>query len=257
MRIIRNIIILLCYSCSVYAQQARFTPSGVIEFEKSTNMWAIMKKLINKNNESYMQQAYDQYKKNKPQFLILKSTLAFSGQKTLFSPIAPQSGTESFFFDSNPMADQHNTIFTDHGEDSFVAQKNVFEEVFLVKDKRRKINWKVTSEIRDIAGYQCRRANAIIMDSIYVVAFYTDQIPLSGGPESFSGLPGMILGLALPHENITWFAKSVKDRPVTAAEMKVPVKGKPMDNKTLMQTLNAALKDWGSYASTSLKAFSL
>jgi GLPGLI family protein len=48
-----------------------------------------------------------------------------------------------------------------------------------------------------IAGFNCRRANAMIMDSIYVVAFYTDEILTTGGPESFSGLPGMILGVAL------------------------------------------------------------
>lgn len=257
MRILRNIILLLCCYSSLSAQQARFTPSGVIEFEKSTNMYALMKKRINKSNENYMQRAYDQYRKSNPQFFVLKSTLTFTGQKSLFRPIIPEVSTEMFFFNSNPMAEQHNIVFTDHGADTFTAQKKVYEETFLVKDKKRKINWKITSEIRDIAGYQCRRANAIVMDSIYVVAFYTDQIPLSGGPESFSGLPGMILGLALPHENITWFAKSVQDRPVTAAEMQAPAKGKPMNNETLKQTLQSALKNWGDYATSALKAFSL
>jgi len=32
--------------------------------------------------------------------------------------------------------------------------------------------------------------------SIDVVAFYTDDIPVSGGPESFDGLTGMILQVA-------------------------------------------------------------
>jgi len=31
---------------------------------------------------------------------------------------------------------------------------------------------------------------------INAVAFYTDDIPVSGGPESFNGLPGMILQVA-------------------------------------------------------------
>jgi GLPGLI family protein len=31
------------------------------------------------------------------------------------------------------------------------------------------------------------------MDSVFIVAFYTDQIVTSGGPESFNELPGMIL----------------------------------------------------------------
>ncbi len=91
---------------------------------------------------------------------------------------------------------------------------------------------------REIAGYTCRRANALVMDSIYVVAFYTEVIPVSSGPEIFSGLPGMILGVALPHENVTWFATSVKDND-TLKEIKPPAKGKATDNTGLRKTLTA------------------
>ena len=99
--------------------------------------------------------------------------------------------------------------------------------------------------MREIAGFNCRRANAIIMDSIYVVAFYTDEILAPGGPESFSGLPGMILGVALPHEHITWFATKVEMVPVEPAELNAPVKGKKVNNKELLETINNTFKDWG------------
>ena len=97
-----------------------------------------------------------------------------------------------------------------------MSQKTVFEQTFLVEDTLRRIKWKITDETRPIAGFNCRRANALIMDSICVVAFYTDEILTTGGPESFSGLPGMILGIALPHEHITWFATKVEDLRVRA-----------------------------------------
>jgi GLPGLI family protein len=126
-----------------------------------------------------------------------------------------------------------------------------------VKDSTRKINWKVTNEIRNIAGYDCRRANALIMDSIYVVAFYTDEIPVSGGPESFTGLPGMILGVALPYEHTTWFATSVVDQPMTDDKLRAPTKGKPLNNASLISTLKSALKNWGTYAQEALKEFLL
>ncbi|MGY0037582.1 GLPGLI family protein [Pedobacter sp. NJ-S-72] len=150
-----------------------------------------------------------------------------------------------------------NTTYTDLNTKQQTTQKKVFEETFLVKDSTRVINWKITDETREIAGFNCRRANALVMDSIYVVAFYTDQIPVSGGPESFSGLPGMILGLALPHENVTWFAKTVADRPVAPNKLTPPAKGKVTDNKGLKLTLTAALKNWGEYAKGMYKAFLL
>jgi GLPGLI family protein len=133
----------------------------------------------------------------------------------------------------------------------------VFDDAFLVRDTARRINWKITDETREIAGYMCRRANAIVMDSIYVVAFYSDEIPVSGGPESFSGLPGMILGLALPHENVTWFATKVTDLPVAEAALKVPAKGKVVTYNSLKTTLTKAMEGWGEYGKRFFKIYLL
>jgi GLPGLI family protein len=251
----KNIIILIAALLTgnvLLAQNAHFTTSGVIEFEKSINMYAIIRNQITKSNESYMKQAFEQYQKTQPQFKKSKSTLTFTDDKSLFTPL-PDEGNNNAFFGSSPMVNQINTTATDFNTGSSTTQKKVFEEVFLVKDSLRKINWKITEEARDIAGFSCRRANAVIMDSIYVVAFYTDQIAVPGGPESFTGLPGMILGLALPHDHITWFATKVTDMPVVPAKLAPPAKGKPVDNKQLRTTLQGVMKDWGNEGNSILK----
>lgn len=239
----------------VSAQNAHFVNSGVIEYEKTVNMFALIKKEINKDNESFLEPAFEAYKKNQPQFKKLKSTLSFADNKTVFVPVEAEESRS--FFSNNAMVTQNNTIFTDIASDTFIGQKSVFEETFLVKDSTRKINWKITDEVRDIAGFTCRRANAIILDSVYVVAFYTERIPISGGPESFSGLPGMILGLALPHENITWFATKVTEGVVDNKTLTAPKKGKPVSRKELRKTLDGVMKDWGTWGQTYLKAFSI
>lgn len=253
----KNLLIAVCLlMCKlINAQNTHFTTVGSIEFEKSVNMYALIKKQINKNNESYLQQAFDQYKKSQPQFKKLKSTLYFMNNKTMFQPIADESVQSGFF--SNGQAMQNNIIRTDLETGTFISQKNVFEETFLLKDSIRNINWKITDETRDIAGYTCRRANAIVLDSIYVVAFYTDEIAVSGGPESFAGLPGMILGVALPHENVSWFATKVNEVNVPAASFNPPKKGKPVNSKQLRSILQSALKDWGDYAQDSFKSLLL
>lgn len=256
----KNSLVTLCLLLAgniLFAQNARFAPSGIIEFDKTVNMFAIIKKSINKDNESFLQPAFEAYKKSKPQFKVMKSTLTFSNGKTLFKPIESTEPNSGGFLGDDATTNQNNTIFTDFATSTSISQKNVFEETFLLKDSTRKINWKLTSETRDIAGYPCRRANAIILDSVYVVAFYTEKIPTPGGPESFSGLPGMILGVALPHENITWFATKVTDTPVNDNALVPPTKGKATNNKAFRATLMAALKNWGTYAQKALKAFSL
>jgi len=250
-QIIITLLLLQSMICTVSAQNARFPTEGVIEFERNTNMYAVIGKHMRADN-TFGQKFFEQFKKTNPQFKILKSTLYFSKDKTLFKPEEDQSGSNSYL-SSGPDLNQINTTYTELNQLIQTSRKKVFEENFIVKDTVRKINWKITNETREIAGYQCRRANAIVLDSIYVVAFYTDQIPVSGGPESFSGLPGMILGVALPHDNISWFAKSVTDKSVEASVIMPPTKGKLTDNKGMVKIVNEALKDWGDDAKSYLK----
>jgi hypothetical protein len=55
----------------------------------------------------------------------------------------------------------------------------------------------------------------------------------------------MILGVALPHEHITWFATKVEAIPVPEAQVAVPAKGKRVSNSGLMETIQKSLKEWG------------
>jgi len=228
----------------LFAQSAHFTTSGSISYDKSINTYALIKKLYGSDMNGFMQQAFDNYKKTQPQFKVLKSTLTFADNRTLFTPIPPETAGNSFF--GLPMTDQNNTVYSDMNTHTLTAQKLVFEQTFLVKDTLRKIKWKITDETRDVAGYPCRRANGIMMDSIYIVAFYTDKIPVSGGPESFSGLPGMILQVALPHENLSWVATKVTDVTMPAGSVMPPKKGKIVNNKELYDTLMSVFKNRGN-----------
>jgi len=237
----------------LFAQNVRFIQSGVIEFEKNINQHAAIKKMMTGAGAA-IAGSFDDYKKSIPQFKLLKSTLTFSGDKTLFTPTVENENMDMF---GSQGSEQPNTTYTDLTAHTFVTQKNLFEEILLVKDSTRKINWKVTNEMRTIAGYECRRANAVIMDSVYVVAFYTDRIPVSGGPESFTGLPGMILGLALPHDNMTWFAKTVTDKSIPSTEIKPPVKGKPTDSRGLFETITKVVGQWGVNANSLIKSLLL
>lgn len=221
--------------------QHRFPSSGTITFEKTINVHAyINKRIKERSNEGFSKQLYESYKSANPQFKRLNSKLIFSGNRTLYTPL-PDPGAQDFMASSIGIY-QANTIYTDLNTGLSTCQKEVYGDKLLISDTARVIQWKITSETREIAGYQCRRANAIIMDSIYVVAFYTDQIHVSGGPESFTGLPGMILGVALPHDNATWFATSVDLTSVPATGIVAPKKGKEMKTVEMREKIKSV---WG------------
>ena len=108
--------------------------------------------------------------------------------------------------------------------------------------------WKIGSEVRTIAGFNCRKAVTRICDSVYVVAFYADEIPVSGGPEQFGGLPGMILQLVVPRLGTTWQATGVEGFTPDAAAMKLPSsKGKTINRADLAASIQSSLKDWGKW----------
>jgi GLPGLI family protein len=234
---------------SSFAQSAHFITSGVVEYDKTANLYAIVDRMLNqidKDEQIYYQRTIDQFKKTQPQFRTLKSSLSFGDNKTLFTPVVGTEPPFTGFY--TPTVDQNSITYSDLTTNTFISQKKAFEAVFLVKDTTRKIKWKITDETQDVAGYTCRRANALILDSVYVVAFYTDLIPVTGGPESFTGLPGMILKLAIPHENVIWTATKVTDTTLPANTIVPPKKGKAVNNKELHTALESALKNAGPYA---------
>jgi GLPGLI family protein len=238
--------LLLAAGYTAVAQNTVFLSQGKIEYERTVNQYAQLD-----DNNSWT----DLQKKTMAQYRTNYFDLVFTRNKTLYKPGREVAQKTNQIFVEQPAQD--NVIYADLDNEKGVSQKKVFEEVFLVQDSLRKIKWKITDETRPIAGFTCRRANALIMDSIYVVAFYTDEILTSGGPESFNGLPGMILGVALPHQHITWFATRVEAVTVPDVQVAPPAKGKKITNPTLLETIQHSLKDWGKEGRTFMQAIML
>lgn len=228
MRYIKLIFVVLYFVlCSKgIAQRPFILTDGVIEYEKTVNKYAALTKIIKTYTANPVWEVeFNRYKSEHPQFLKLSSTLTFSTTATLFTPLKFNGDLNENLWNNKLISDQKNTVYNNFSNNSSIMKTTVLGEDFLVKDSLRRIKWKITDETREIAGFQCRRANGLLLDSIYVVAFFTNEIPVASGPESFTGLPGMILGLALPYENVTWFA--VKVTPTEKKNISEPKGGKP------------------------------
>lgn len=135
--------------------------------------------------------------------------------------------------------------------------KNVYEKSFEVSDTMPHFQWKIEDEVRMIAGYPCRKAITTICDSVVVVAFYTEQIMVSGGPESFNGLPGMILGIAIPRLYTTWFATDVSKESPQFTAPDIPRKINKVNRQQFFEELKKDTKSWGKYADQMLWRVSL
>ncbi len=143
-----------------------------------------------------------------------------------------------------------------------LQEQEFFGKQFLVNDSLPKLEWKMSSDTKQIGNYSCYKATAIkkvdeldfrsmrrrdtekenkeekakdstaaksLMDEIEVpnevtvTAWYTPQIPVSQGPGKYHGLPGLIL--EVNSDRTTILCSKIILNPDEKEELKVPSKG--------------------------------
>lgn len=229
---LRSILLIALLALICGRTHAQFTFNGKIEFERRTNLHKLW------DGDEWMERWKDKY----PQFMSTYSNLVFTGTASRYAP-GREGNAPKIEWGLPPGAD--NDIVRDFTAGTITAMKSLYGESFLIKDSVQQLRWRMSGEVREIAGYKCRKAVTRICDSVYVVAFYTDEIPVSGGPEQMGGLPGMILELAVPRLHTTWIATKVEVTAVTAADLKQSVKGKAMTVPQMQSKMIESTKDWG------------
>ncbi|WP_166332334.1 GLPGLI family protein [Sphingobacterium chungjuense] len=204
------VLVALLPMYSATAQYAYFPQEGVITFDKTVHIKNLLKRHVTSLKDGDFQKRFiEELIPKVSETIVLKKKLSFSGQETNWEPIKETMNPIVTNLLNMGLVDYQNTAYqnikTDEAQSSFdLAGSNIY-----VKDSLLNVKWKITDEYREIAGYSCRRANGVVLDSVYVVAFYTDQIPLSAGPNVMHGLPGMILGLVVPEQHFNMYATKV------------------------------------------------
>ena len=242
----RSLLIVVSTLLLSFACKAQFTVQGKIEFERKINIHRQLEDMMDDENKTWL----DKMKAQLPKFSTTYFDLSFNGSGSLYKPGRETDNPVKPFWGSAPASE--NIVYTDFRSNTVSALKKIYEEKFLVQDSVRKLEWKLQDEIRTIAGFKCRKAVAKMLDSVYVVAFYTEDIIPSGGPEMFAGLPGMILEIAVPRLYSTWIATKVETSLAKPDELKAPDKGKQVTQQELHETINASVSKWGKYAHRSI-----
>jgi GLPGLI family protein len=158
-----------------------------------------------------------------------KSASIYKEEEKLEAPGSQQGG----FRMMSSMMGGGGTYYKNVKEKTYTVDKEFMGKEFLVKDSLPTLTWKMEAETRVIGGYNCFKATAVrpvsqsdfrnyrpkkqdepkegegkkeekekktnFMDDfdmpkeIAITAWYTPEIPVNQGPESYWGLPGLIL----------------------------------------------------------------
>lgn len=183
-------MLLVVFACEVNAQ----INYGKVTYERKTNLHKRMKHW----------EEVKEWIKEDDKIKIEEFELTFNDSAACFKPV------ETEIRDYFEWATNRNTTYQYKASDTKVTFKKIWGEEFMLKDSLAKRKWKITDGQRNIAGYNCRKAIWVENDSSRVYAWYADEIIPGFGPESFNGLPGLILGLATEDGGTIYFAKKVE-----------------------------------------------
>ncbi|MDI1257597.1 MAG: GLPGLI family protein [Flavobacterium sp.] len=163
------------------------------------------------------------------------------------------------------------TFYKNVKEKSYTVDREFMGKEFLVKDSLQHLDWKMDAETKQIGGYTCYKATAVVpvnptdyrnmrpkkteekkdgdkkeapksddrktnfMDNfempkeVTVTAWYAPEIPVNQGPETYWGLPGLIL--EVNDGKTTILCSKIVLNAKEKAEIKAPKNGQVVSQK--------------------------
>ncbi len=196
--------IFIACTLNSFAQQ-QFIDKANIEFQVTVNNHKSFDSWFDNEDESSWQ---ENYKSNVSKYTISYYDYIFSNNKSIYTFNRLDQKNKSLR--DNDINYEGNSWYYDFNAGTSAFNRVFWGDDFNFTDSIKEIPWKlIPTESRIIAGFNCRKAYTVLFDSVYVFAFYTDEITISGGPMGMHGLPGMILGLTVPRMYSSWIATKV------------------------------------------------
>lgn len=240
MKLITTLIILYCISIATpITAQAKYITKGTISYEYKVNNH---KNFANDDGEDNFWSA--QMIENTPKVSTYYYDLKFNNNQSVYNYTSKVESAKKMWGEDEL---EDNIWYTNYTANSTVIQKSIFGDLFLLQDSIKKLQWKLLpGETREFANFTCKKAMTKLYDSVYVFAFYTENIILNGGPMQFNGLPGTILAITIPRLNVSCVATAYNPM-VKDADILIPKKGKNKQQKDVYTKIKEVTKDWGKY----------
>lgn len=181
-------LLFLCLSVSLFCQ----IKAGKVSYERKTNLY--------KKFKGNVREWIREEDKNKIDFF----ELYFNDTVSVFKPV------ESELKESMSWATAKNVVYQNFNSGRKYMIKTIWGEEIPLSDSITYRKWQITDNTRNIAGYKCRKAVWKVNDTTRIYAWFSQELETSTGPETFNGLPGVILGLATEDGGVVYFAKKVE-----------------------------------------------
>ena len=175
-----------------------------------------------------------------------KSESVYKQEESLDGPVMGGGGMQIVVAGSGDA----DVLYKNVDEHRFSNLNEMFGKMFLIKDTLTQRKWTMTKDSKNIGNYTCFKATydyerpvmqtsvstngeeAALdddpeMETITVTAWYTPQIPVKNGPDTYYGLPGLILEVNDGELNI--LCSKIVLNPKGGVDVAEPDSGKEVD----------------------------
>jgi GLPGLI family protein len=212
-----------------------------------------------------------------PEFRTDKFELIFNESVSLFRSVVDDEAPDPFanaggggggmrFNFRMPSA---NT-YTDLAKQIQYEGREFFEKEFLIVDSLKQYKWKLSEETKTIAKQLCKKATTMITapqmrmrvsigrggenntdttanttrapKETELVVWYAENIPVSFGPDSYSGLPGVIMEIDQDNGATVTTAVEVSAK-YPKKELVAPTKGEKMNRAQFQENMQKLMQD--------------
>ncbi|MBP5999825.1 MAG: GLPGLI family protein [Sediminibacterium sp.] len=234
---------------------------GKISYERKTNM--------HRNIPD------PQMKSMIPEFRTDKFELIFNESASLFRSVVDDEAPDPFANAGGGGGGMRmnfrmptTTTYTDLAKQTQYEERAFFEKEFLIVDSLKQYKWKLSEETKTIAKQLCKKATTMIVApqmrmrisrggenntdtasnapikprETELVVWYAENIPVSVGPDNYSGLPGVIMEMNLDNGATVTTAVEVSAK-YPKKELVQPSKGEKMTRAQFQEQMQKLMQD--------------
>jgi GLPGLI family protein len=256
-KLIFSFLLVICLSIAAIAQMKE----GKISYERKINMHRFI--------------TDPEMKARIPEFRTDKFELLFTEQASLFRTVVDDEAPDPFANNGGDrgggprfmMRMPETSTYTDIATQMQYESRAMFEKTFLVIDSMKQNKWKISGETKTIAKYLCKKATTMVAapqqvrmrfgngprseedtaaapkpKEVELVVWYTEDIPVSVGPDNYAGLPGAIMEVDTDNGSNVIVATEVSTK-FPKKELVQPTKGDKMNRAQFQDAMKKIMED--------------
>lgn len=198
---------------------------------------------------------YEPVKKKEINVTMISSAFELISDKneSLYSFIPKINNTQTEISGniSASMSANANPVYKNTKTKTYTEEAPFAEKTFLIKDELPEIDWQITKETKEIAGFPVQKATVILTDQYktQVEAWYSPKLNYKDGPDKFWGLPGIILEITTRIEHSNGDVEGTKYLATKVEvlnsneKLKIPSKGKEITQQEFNDMANEFMKN--------------